>query len=428
MAYAFVQQAQAAAISSATTRSTGNISVTEGNLLVVRVRSNPARVHTLADTAGNTWTRVGNTGSQLETRWYAFANATGTTNITATFDTGPSASTIYAAEYSGLAAFSGTVANVQPSPGTSADGVTSGSITPKMQPAAMIAFSANTSGSAAPAAGTGMTSRDSVWNLISANFARPADKRLTSLDSDEALFTASTNSNHATDAMVFVETAAPATDFSDDFARIETLDLPYQQIGAVDMVADDGVARPEDASASPAIAVLDLVPLLGINPTSLIEVTTEVEEVGLDVSNPANVSCLLLDEDNAGYWLLTERAADGTYEWYVLAMSNLTTSVDTVASGDYGVGGVPAFSAGAEMRLRITGEATVDAWIGGTQVLTDHDLTVDFAGGLSIRYAGLRATARETAATEFRSIAVTNVELSLAVPVFRRHYMTMQKR
>lgn len=137
----------------------------------------------------------------------------GTTPVVASFGgSGQTFLGVHAMEYSGFVN-TGTLfqagernSSIQASPGTGADGLTSGLITPGAQPFSIIGWSLNPNSSAnVPTAGTGFNSRASAWATLG-EALRPEDKvGITSLSPLAATFTAATNSIHLTIGMLLRE-------------------------------------------------------------------------------------------------------------------------------------------------------------------------------------------------------------------------------
>lgn len=215
MTSAFVQQNAADNATGATTI-TVTLTPTAGNLLVFAVSGDSADTTSIAlsDNLGthNTFTQISTdlvTASAQRCAWWFAANCkSGATTFTATYSASTRFRTIYVAEYSGIATTSpllnGTRAE-NANPGTGTDAISSGNANATSQPALVWGFSVDTDGSAAPTAGTGYTSRTSVWSSATC-FGRPEDKRVTATGNVAATFTAVTGTDtYATGVGVFAE-------------------------------------------------------------------------------------------------------------------------------------------------------------------------------------------------------------------------------
>lgn len=207
MAYAFVQQAEAASVSSVSTLTTPNFAagVTAGNLIwVVAQCAAGTTVSGITDTLGNTYAQC--TGSPLagaivELAWFYAKNITGGANaVKATFSGAVVGTAVYAAEYSGLDKFnpfSNSLSNTQTAPGTGTNAVTSTAFAPKGQPVMMVGLSVNEAGAAAPTAGTGFTARTTVWTGTSVKSATPEDERITATSAAAATWTVASGQGSA---------------------------------------------------------------------------------------------------------------------------------------------------------------------------------------------------------------------------------------
>lgn len=104
-------------------------------------------------------------------------------------------------------AYDGQNSNVQPSPGTAADTVTSGTITPSAQPALLVAMTMHVAffPFATPDAGTGFTNHGTSWGFGGANGARFESLRVTSTSAVAATFSPTSNSEHASLAILLLE-------------------------------------------------------------------------------------------------------------------------------------------------------------------------------------------------------------------------------
>lgn len=226
MSYAFVQQADGVVTGSGTTVATGTggtnfgAGLTAGNLKAFYCFYTAAasKTITFSDVAGNNnaaHVQVGNfynaTDSQGAVWGYVKNILGGTGTTTATANAAVTFFSLYCKEISGLdtqSPFMATVAagNRQAAPGTGADLVVSGLMTPTNQPGMVDGFSNDfTAAAGIPTAGTGFTSRTGVW-LVGSLSTRPEDKRITSLANVQATFTALTaGDTYYTMAMLFAE-------------------------------------------------------------------------------------------------------------------------------------------------------------------------------------------------------------------------------
>ena len=225
MAYAFVQQVSNSGGSSSVTTLAASAfasSHVTGNSFVWLARydgSASAVGVTMADTRGNTYVQVGSrhdSGLQAGMAWGYVANTVSgaATVVTATWASGITFPGIYIGEYSGLdtaAIFTTgeTASNRQASPGTAANAITSTN-TPTLaaQPALLWGLSHEwTNGTDTPAAGTGLTSRGTLWGFPGAgSAARVADLRLTATTAVATTWTAAAGTaDFLTVAMVLKE-------------------------------------------------------------------------------------------------------------------------------------------------------------------------------------------------------------------------------
>lgn len=205
--YAFVQQADGVVNGSGTTVATGTggtdfpAGLTLGNLkwFVVLYVAGAQVVITLSDPNNNNaaHVQVGTAfASSVGAVWGYVKNLPGGTGTTtAVAASAVTFFSVYCAEYSGLdtavpfqTTFPG--GSRQASPGTGTDAVTSGTVTPLAQPAAVIGYTHDSSANTLANAGTGFTARTGAVNYGSGLVARPEDKRITNLVSLAATWTA----------------------------------------------------------------------------------------------------------------------------------------------------------------------------------------------------------------------------------------------
>jgi len=204
MTYAVIQQTEGSStssgISTISTAAFGS-SVTAGHQIVVFVATGAASSKTITVTRGSdTVTPAGtvlyNAAQGYEIQAFVIGSAAaGTTAVTANFSGAINDPSILAIECSGL---SGTVAGnkyvEQDSPGTGADGVTSGNTgTLTTQPCGFfgIGYDITQVAASSPTAGTGFTSLTACWAFGGGvAWARPEHKRVTATTALPATFTA----------------------------------------------------------------------------------------------------------------------------------------------------------------------------------------------------------------------------------------------
>ena len=120
---------------------------------------------------------------------------------------------IYAVAVSGVKAAAyqtGAIAN-QAAPGTGADGVTTGNMTPTEQPACVIGAAVCSGAIATPAAGTGFTSIGTAWQFgTGTDLFRAEHQRITSTSAVALTGTAASNVRHFSVAVILSETGAGA--------------------------------------------------------------------------------------------------------------------------------------------------------------------------------------------------------------------------
>lgn len=144
---------------------------------------------------------------------FKFQNSAGSATpvvVTLTFSAATNFTGGFATEVGGAAtaSYDGHNGQVQATPTTSTDAVTSGTATPTAQPGLILSCSSNTSGAAAPSAGTGFTDHGTGW--VNAGPARLESKRYTATSAIAGTFTAGSNSAHTTLSLFFKETGAGA--------------------------------------------------------------------------------------------------------------------------------------------------------------------------------------------------------------------------
>lgn len=194
--------------------------VTAGSCLLAWVRHDGSDTTvSLNDTVGSndTWTQITAISSgNYRFKCYRLYNAaSGSMSLTATFGVNINYPAIGVVELSGIATSSAVVGfsgNSQTNPGTSTDGVTSGSTgTLTSQPAGVFAMTINGQGATAVSAGTGYTSQDSyrAWDYGTGTlFGRFEHKRVTATTAVDATFTAGSDTNHQTIVVALAEASA----------------------------------------------------------------------------------------------------------------------------------------------------------------------------------------------------------------------------
>lgn len=177
-----------------------------------------------------TWTKLDSqndtTDSELTQQWVSNAVSVGgnftTTAAFNTAQTGHSAALIK--EIGGTSGYqTGSHASgQQATPGTGADGVTTGN-TPALtaQPALVSAFAMDSAGGGTPAAGTGFTNDGAGWNgFTGTNLMRSESKRVTSTAAVAGTFNAAVNDTHQSFAAVFTESGGGGGGATKKFQRL----------------------------------------------------------------------------------------------------------------------------------------------------------------------------------------------------------------
>lgn len=124
--------------------------------------------------------------------------SSGTTQVSGNFDTNVDYPAIAVVEISGLATSSiagGNVFVAQNAPGTGANAVSSGNVTPSGQPAAVYGIAFDLGNQATPAAGTGFTGTGAIWNYegTATAGAQVIHKRVTATTATPATWTTDVN-------------------------------------------------------------------------------------------------------------------------------------------------------------------------------------------------------------------------------------------
>lgn len=212
----FVQQAEGSGTGLATTVVTGSITTGAGNRLVAFATyfRNPQTTMALTDSRGNTWTPIGSQqyNSGDSGGWQMFeciVSSAGATTFTCTY--GASAEfrgLVVVEDDEGTGALDGSSYNRTTTTGT--DAASAGSATNAAQPARHIAFCYDFSGSGAPAAGTGFTSRAAVWAALGAVCARSEDRPLTTTGSQSATFSPASGGPFYLGQAIFLNSAGGA--------------------------------------------------------------------------------------------------------------------------------------------------------------------------------------------------------------------------
>ena len=192
MAYSFLATVDSAASASGATI-TQAITYTGGEAAIVAITyasgTTVART-SFVDTLGNTYTQVGSDAndvadSQSTAVYIAYNCKAGATTITVTWAAAQTFRGISASRYSGLTRqpAAQAVSQVQAAPGTGADAMTSGNLTPGYSPGLLFGFLFNESATNVVNAGTGFTSRGTVpsWpTAFGTSSLRVEDKQVTS--------------------------------------------------------------------------------------------------------------------------------------------------------------------------------------------------------------------------------------------------------
>lgn len=210
-----------AAGSAANISTPGTITVAAGDTIVAFTTVAQDQTSTMAISDGtNTYTRVFTqyVGSAVTYSILVAENvAAGTYTLTATWDGGTRTDrSIFAFGISGLKTASfqtGTALhNSQATPGTGADGVTSGTTTPTEQPACLLGWHLSAAALSTPATGTGFTSVGTGIQFgTGTDLVRVQHKRLTSTAGVASTATAGANNTHVSMAVVLSEAVAGAT-------------------------------------------------------------------------------------------------------------------------------------------------------------------------------------------------------------------------
>ena len=221
MTIALLQEVSAENVNiSATTIAVTITGVTAGSTLVATVTVDDTGSNaTISVSDGTSYTPVDQdretTDVQFTKNFYLPNAGAGSHTVTATYDSSRLARGIVVAEIGGAATTSPLNAhNVgeQPTPGTGTDGVTI-STTNTVQPVGIYGVSFRVPGGAAPAAGTGFTgpgggATNTFWNFTTAAQARSEFKRVTTIGTQSATWTAAGNTEHSSFILVFAESGA----------------------------------------------------------------------------------------------------------------------------------------------------------------------------------------------------------------------------
>lgn len=199
--------------------------ITAGNAVVVfSLMSGGSRATrgSVADTASGVWAGVGtapvddSTNAFAIDRFLSLNHPGGVNTVTFTPNGGSAGGGCVAVEISGLKTSSaldgtGNAVQLQVTPGTATDGVTSGSDTNASQPAIILGFSAHTGGSQTPSVGTGFTNVGTWAGLFGDTLGRVEYKRITATGSQSATFTTTGNTAHLTGMMLLLEAVASSS-------------------------------------------------------------------------------------------------------------------------------------------------------------------------------------------------------------------------
>lgn len=193
--------------------------ITAGNAVAVFVHEQSATRATrgsVADSAG-AYTRPGSAiANDLVNAWgldtfYKLNHAGGTAVVTFT-PTTSSTCGIVVVEISGIATGAGGFdveqRNYQALPTTATDAVTTGAQTNTAQPGLLVACALNSGASATPAAGTGLTNVTTCWSIFGTTSARVERKAVSTIGSQSATWTTSSNTGHICAFMLFIDASA----------------------------------------------------------------------------------------------------------------------------------------------------------------------------------------------------------------------------
>lgn len=219
-AYSFVQQAETSSMDSVASLSAPSITVSSSDLLIVVVLQGNATT-TVSDGNGNTYATAcvsPEAGGAYYLGVYYAENAKAGAMVVSANNT---VYAVYVAEYSGISGSSAYVAgscviNIQDSPGSGANVLTSGNSDVTSVPALFFGFTATWQNeSASQTAGTSpiaFTGRTPVWATLTGNAAgaTPEDTRITSTGSYAATFgvTSGQFDGFLTAAVAFAETSS----------------------------------------------------------------------------------------------------------------------------------------------------------------------------------------------------------------------------
>ena len=204
MAYVFGQTVNSFTAATATTITQAITHTASTRAFVFICFDSDTTTATVADTLGNTYTQVGSylteAGSRRMAMFSGIITTGGSTTITATLSVTQPNRGISVTTYSGLDTNVAQASNSgnQTSPGTGADAVTTGNMTPTGQPAILFAIGRDLTGGGALNAGTGFTSQGTQtnWDTNDGETSRIEDKRLTSTSAVAGTFTAAGGTDH----------------------------------------------------------------------------------------------------------------------------------------------------------------------------------------------------------------------------------------
>jgi hypothetical protein len=233
MAYAYTAQANNGASASGLTL-TCNFTVSVGDAVIEVWGSFSGALTSLALSDGtHTYPQAGSAGSVASTlthriaSYYVLAPTPGNYTLTMTLGGTRANRRLAVVTHQGVTAFQTSNNQGQLAAATTANAVTTGSMTPTSQPAMMAALSFTASGTATYSAGTGHTSRGNLsnWDAIGSFSSLIEDIRLTSTSPVSGLFTISASQDTLSSGMVFTE--APAASVSPSgIASAEALGTP----------------------------------------------------------------------------------------------------------------------------------------------------------------------------------------------------------
>lgn len=364
MAYAYIAEVDNGASATGTSL-TVSATYTAGDRVIVKTtRSTPGTTETITD-GTNTYNLVGGITLGVGDRqnvYECLSAAAGTFTVAQTLGTTSTFRGIQVARYSGLSTSvaSQIVSAYQAGPGTVADAVSSGNITPASQPGAVIGWSYNVDGGGL-AAGTGYASRATFPTEAAANgsSSRLEDKRVTATTATPATFTLSVATNNVATFALFIPEPAGAT----------VALTGVKETGAV------GTVTPSVAKAITGVAGTGAPGTVGVNVTVALTgvvATGSVGTVTATQANQANLTGVATTNTPGAVKAAIDKALTG-----VSFAGTPGSVVPAVSSPLTGVGGAGAVGqVGVNVTVALTGVSatgtagTVTASSGSTAALT----------------------------------------------------------